>query len=392
MQNRLPDSFHNWLAALRREFHQFPELQYQEEKTSAKICEVLTSLNIPFQAGIAGTGIAARVKAERKGVMVAFRADMDALPLTEANDVPYKSQRPGLMHACGHDAHIPIALGIIRWLKESGWTQTGSGEILFIFQPAEEGGAGARAMLNTGIFDSEPIKAVFAGHVLPELPAGDIGIAAETANAATNTLRIRLKGKGGHGAYPHQCKDPIVAGAHLVTQLQTVVSRNLPPLESAVVTIGRFHAGTASNIIPEEAFLEGTLRTLDPAVRKQSLKRIEEIVRGIGTAFDISADFESVEGYPLLRNDSGLVKHVCACAEEFLGADHVHIKKPSMGAEDFSYFCQKWGGVMVDLGCRDPKKEFQYGLHSPHFDIDESVLDVGVLLFANVLTRYSGKC
>ncbi|OQX25480.1 MAG: hypothetical protein BWK80_15320 [Desulfobacteraceae bacterium IS3] len=385
MQNRLPDSFHNWLVTLRRQFHQFPELQYQEEKTSAKICDILTALNIPFQAGIAGTGVAARVKAERTGAMLAFRADMDALPITEANDVPYKSQRPGLMHACGHDAHITISLGVIRWLKESGWIQNGSGEILFIFQPAEEGGAGAKAMLNTGIFDSEPVKAVFAGHVLPELPAGHIGVASDIANAATNMLRIRLKGKGGHGAYPHQCKDPIVAGAHLVTQL---LSRNLPPLESAVVTVGRFHAGTASNIIPEEAFLEGTLRTLDPIIRKQILKRIEEIVRGTGIAFDISADFESADGYPLLKNDPELVKFVRACAGEFLGADHVLIKKPSMGAEDFSYFCQKWGGVMVDLGCRDPKTEFQYGLHSPHFDIDESVLDIGVLLFGLMLTMY----
>jgi len=391
MQNRLSDSFHNWLVTLRREFHQFPELQYQEEKTSAKICEVLTSLKIPFQAGVAGTGIVARVKAERKGAMLAFRADMDALPLTEANDVPYKSRRPGLMHGCGHDAHITIALGVIRRLTENGWMQTGSGEILFIFQPAEEGGAGAKAMLDTEIFDSEPVKAVFAGHVLPELPAGDIGIASEISNAATNMLRIRLKGKGGHGAYPHQCKDPIVAGAHLVTQMQTIVSRNLPPLESAVVTIGSFHAGTASNIIPEEAFLEGTLRTLDPEIRKHILKRIEEIIRGVGTAFDISADFESVEGYPLLINHPELVKHVRAYAGEILGKDHVHIKKPSMGAEDFSYFCQKWGGVMVDLGCRDPKKDFQYGLHSPHFDIDESVLDIGTLLFAQMLTQYIEK-
>ncbi len=391
MPEKLPDDFYNWLVDLRRWFHRFPEPAYQEEKTAAKICEVLEAFKVPFQAGVGKTGVVAKLSAKNPGPVVAFRADMDALPLEEANDIPYKSQRKGFMHACGHDGHMAIALGVIRWLKESGWPQKGSGEIVFIFQPAEEGGAGAKAMLETGIFDSEPIEAVFAGHMHPEHPAGHIGIAPKISNAAADNLIIHLKGKGGHGAHPHQCKDPIVAGAYLVTQLQALISRELPPLESAVISIGRFQAGTASNIIPEEAILQGTLRTLQPDIRIQLTERLKELVKGVALTFDVSATIEIIEGYPVLINDSQLVKHTTACAREILGADHVHSTLPRMGAEDFAYFSQKWGGVMVGLGCHDPLKGLQHGLHSCHFDIDESVLDVGTRLFARVLTRYIDK-
>jgi len=225
----------------------------------------------------------------------------------------------------------------------------------------------------------------------PELAAGHIGIAPEISNASADTLFIRLKGKGGHGAHPHHCKDPIVAGAHLVTQLQFLISREVPPLESAVLTIGRFQAGTASNIIPEEAVLEGTLRTLEPDIRKQIIKRLEELVKGVAQSCGILATLEVKRGYPVLVNDSELVKHTVACAGEVLGTDKVHSGLPRMGAEDFAYFCQKWGGVMVGLGCHDPLKGFQYGLHSPYFNIDERALEVGTRLFAHVLTQYTER-
>ncbi len=391
MSYSVSDSFHQWLVQLRRQFHQFPELGYQEKETGARICEVLQSFTIPFQSGVGKTGIVARLKAAHEGPLVAFRADMDALPLNEANDVPYKSESPGIMHACGHDAHITIALGVIRQLLEDAWPRNGSGEILFLFQPAEEGGAGAKAMLDSGIFDKEPVQAIFAGHVHPDLPAGHVGISPGIANAATDTFAVRLKGKGGHGAYPHQCKDPLVAGASLVTQLQTLVSRNIPPLDSAVLTIGQFHAGTASNIIPEEAFVEGTLRSLRPEVRDLLLRRLGEMVKGVEASFDLSASLETMEGYPLLTNTPELARHMKSCATEVLGADHVHDQNPSLGSEDFSYFCDRWGGVMVNLGCHNPQEEFEYGLHSPHFDIDEAVLDVGTCLFSHGLIQYIEK-
>ena len=388
MSTKLPGDFYNWLVDLRRWFHQFPEPAYKEVKTAAKICEVLHTLNVSYRSGVGGTGVVAKLRAESTGSMVAFRADMDALTLKEKNDVSYKSRNPRFMHACGHDGHMTIALGIIRWLIENRWPQNGRGEIIFIFQPAEEGGAGARSMLKSGVFNNKPIKAVFAGHVYPELPVGHIRLAPEISNAAADSITINLKGKGGHGAYPQHCKDPIVAGAYLITQLQSLISRELPSLESAVITIGRFRAGTASNIIPEEAVLEGTLRTLKPDIRKEIMKRLEDMVKGVAGSFGISATLKITEGYPVLVNDPALVKHVTTCAEKILGADKVYSGLPRMGAEDFAYFCQKWGGVMVGLGCRDPEKGFEYSLHSPYFDIDEKVLEMGTLLFANVLTKY----
>ncbi len=388
MSKRLADDFFKWLVELRRFFHRYPEPAYKEVKTAAKICEILDTLNVPYQSGVGQTGVVARLRAQRAGHLVAFRSDMDALPLEEKNDMPYKSRNSGFMHACGHDGHMTIALGVIRWLIENQWPQNGSGEIIFIFQPAEEGGAGAKAMLDSGIFDNEPVKAAFAGHMFPELPARQIRLAPEVSNAAADSFSIRLKGKGGHGAHPHHCKDPIVAGAHLVTQLQSLISRELPPLESAVITIGRFQAGTATNIIPEEAVLEGTLRTLNPDVRKKMIARLEDMAKALAGSFGIRATLSVSEGYPVLVNDPELVKHVMSCAEEILGAGNVHSGLPRMGAEDFAYFCQKWGGVMVGLGCHDPGKGFQHSLHSPYFDLDESVLETGTVLFADVLTRY----
>lgn len=388
MSTKLPGDFYNWLVDLRRWFHQFPEPAYKEVKTAAKICEVLDTLNVSYQSGVGGTGVVARLRAKRTGSMVAFRADMDALMLKEKNDVPYKSRNPNFMHACGHDGHMAVALGIIRWLIENRWPQNGCGEIVFIFQPAEEGGAGAKAMLQTGIFDADPIRAAFAGHMYPELPMGHIALAPEISNACADNLFIRLRGRGGHGAHPHHCKDPIVAGAHLVTQFQSIISRQLPPLESAVISIGRFQAGTASNIIPEEAVLEGTLRTLKPDIRESIIKSLEDMVEGSARSFGISATLNITEGYPVLVNDPALVKHVTMCAKEVLDADNVHSGLPRMGAEDFAYFCQRWGGVMVGLGCHDPKKGFEHSLHSPYFDLDEKVLEVGTLLFGNVLTKY----
>jgi amidohydrolase len=383
--------FHDWLVGLRRHFHQFPELAYREEKTAAKIVEVLREYGIPVRDKIGKTGVVATLTAQRPGPTVAMRADMDALPLEEQNDVPYKSRHPGVMHACGHDGHITMMLGVVRSLVEAGWSEKGAGKILFIFQPAEEGGAGARAMLESGFLESEPVAAIFAGHMQPELTVGQIGFSPDVSNAASDNISIRVIGKGGHGAQPQRCVDPIVAGAYLVGQLQSIVSRSIAPTDSAVLTFGSFHAGTARNIIPQKAVLEGTLRTLKPEVRECVLGRLQEMLRGLEVAHQVEAKLQTSIGYPLLVNDPHLVRFVEVRAKDVLGDSSVHCAAPRMGSEDFAFFLQRFPGILIGIGCSDPEKGLTHGLHSPYFDLDERVLDVGVRLFTHLLTSYEAR-
>lgn len=389
--DNLPTPFHDWLVALRRWLHQHPELSYQEVKTAARIAEVAESLGLSVQTGVGKTGVIARLRAKRAGPTVALRADMDALPLDEANAVPYKSRHPGVMHACGHDAHMTIALGVARWLVESRWPEQGRGEVLFVFQPAEEGGAGARAILESGAFDPASVAAIFAGHLQPELAVGHIGLAPGVSNAASDSIRIHIIGKGGHAAHPHLCADPIVAGAHLVTQLQAIVSRSLAPTEPAVVSIGRFQAGSAGNIIAPQARLEGTLRTLTAETRETALARLQELAAGLETAFNVTVKMDINAGYPVLVNHPEVVEFTLKEGRSLLGADRVHLQGPRMGAEDFAYFLEQTPGVMVRLGCVDPETGFQHGLHSPLFDFDERALDAGVMLFVHLLTGFLSK-
>ena len=378
--------FHDWLVRLRRHFHQFPELAYREEKTAAKIAEVVQELGVPFRDKVGKTGVIAVLMAQKPGPTLAVRADMDALPLEERNDVPYRSKHPGVMHACGHDAHVAIMLGVMRLLLENDWPMKGAGKVLFVFQPAEEGGAGARAMLETGALDSEQIEAIFAGHMHPELAVGHVGFAPDVSNAASDNINIRLTGRGGHGAHPQLCVDPIVAGAYLITQLQSIISRSISPIDSAVLTIGSLHAGTARNIIPQEAILEGTLRTLNPEVRERVLSRLKEILKGVEVAHQITAELQTSVGYPLLVNHPNLVEFFEAEAQQVLGDNCIHRGAPRMGSEDFAFFLQRFPGILLRLGCRNPENQLAPGLHSPYFDLDERVLDVGVRLFAHLLT------
>lgn len=387
MRDVILTPFHDWLVELRRYFHQHPELAYDEHNTAAKIAQVLDELGVPYRKGVGKTGVVASISAKQPGPTVALRSDMDALPLSEANDVPYKSKNPGVMHACGHDGHVTIVLGAIRWLLENNWQERGRGKILFLFQPAEEGGAGAKAMLDSGVLAPEDVAAIFAVHMHPELPVGQIGVAQGVSNASSATVRIRLIGRGGHGAHPHLCADPIVAGAYLITELQSIISRSVSPLDSAVLTIGSFHAGTAPNIIPQEARLEGTLRTLHDHTRDLIEKRLKELVAGLEAAYGVSAELCVIPGYPLLVNDLNLVQLCIKESGDLLGAAQVKAETARMGAEDFAYFLEKYPGLLIRLGCRDPQNKYRYGLHSPYFDFDERALDVGVQLFVRLIGK-----
>ncbi len=385
----LNEEFRGWLRTLRRHFHRFPELRYEERETALKIQQTLEELGVPFDKDVGGTGVVASISAREPGAVRALRADMDALPLHECTQLEFSSCHEGIMHACGHDGHMAIGLGVARWLKESRWQDRGRGKILIFFQPAEEGGAGAKAMIDAGVLDHDPLEAIFAGHLHPELPAGHIAMSPSVSNAACDNFSLRIAGKGGHGAHPDLCRDPLVAGCHLVTMLQTVVSRSVPPLESAVLSVGRFQGGTASNIIPHEVLMEGTLRTLSEDVRRVALKRLAQLIEGLEKSFDVIADFQILPGYPLVVNDSQVVEFVRECAEKLAQGYAVHLEAPSMGSEDFAYFLQRVPGALIRLGCHDPRKGFSHGLHSPYFDFDETVLEVGVILFSNLLTRWS---
>jgi amidohydrolase len=375
----------DWLVTLRRWFHQHPEVGYEEKRTATKICRTLDELQVPYISEVGGTGVIARLQGSQKVPKVAFRCDMDALPLEEKNTVAYRSRHSGRMHACGHDGHMAIALGIIRHLIEDGWRDHGPGEIIFIFQPAEEGGAGAKAMLDTGLLDEEPIQAIFAGHLYPKRPIGQVELISGKAFAAVDVLDMQIRGRGGHGAAPDQCIDPILAASQLITQLQSIVSQGIDPLENVVLTIGEFHAGTAANIIPESANLRGTLRTLRSEVKNQVLEKIEKLLAGLEQGFGVKTHLKQIEGYPVLVNHPEIYGRVFDCASEILGRKNVIIGRPSMGSEDFAYFCNRWPGMMVWLGCGKPQETFRYGLHSPHFDMDENALVVGVELFVHIL-------
>jgi amidohydrolase len=310
---------------------------------------------------------------------------MDALPVQEENDVPYRSKQDGMMHACGHDGHVTIALGTVRNLVESGWVKEGAGKVLFIFQPAEEGGGGARAMLQAGALEGEKVEAIFAGHLHPELIIGRVGMSRGVSNASSDALNIRITGKGGHGAQPQLCLDPVVAGAALVMQLQSIVSRSIAPLESAVITVGKFQAGTARNVIPERAVLEGTLRTLTHRSRETALRRIREVAAGVECAYGLTVELDVVPGYPLVVNDPGVVDYVMERAGMLFGEGNTLEERPRMGAEDFAFFLEKIPGVLIRVGCREPGTHFTSGLHSPHFNFDERTLDLAVTLFTDLL-------
>lgn len=390
MLEKLMTPFHDWLVELRRTFHQYPELAYQEVKTAATIEAVLDELGVRHHSGVGGTGLIAALGTARPGPTLALRGDMDALPLEELTGVPYQSRHPGRMHACGHDGHITMLLGAIRWLIEQDWPKRGRGRALFIFQPAEEGGAGATAMLESGLFEGEKIDAVFAAHMHPELPAGEIELAKGVSNASSAAFHIRLTGTGGHGAHPHLCADPIVAGAHLVTAMQSIVSRNVSPLDNAVITVGKFQAGVASNVIPREAFLDGTIRTLCDATRALIVDRLGELVASLEKSHRVRGELTIGGGYPVLVNDVPMVEFCLREAEKLLGPPAVKIGAPRMGAEDFAFFLQRYPGLLIRLGCHDPAVGYRHGLHSPYFNFDERALDVGVQLFGRLLTEFEG--
>jgi len=358
------------IVAWRRDFHMYPELKYEEERTSRIVEEHLRGWG--YRIKRVGTGIIADIGEGEK--TIALRADMDALPIQEENDVPYKSRVPGKMHACGHDAHTAMLLGAAKIIAEH--IEEFNGRVRLIFQPAEEGGNGALKMIEGGAL--EGVDAIFGFHVWMELPSGVIGIREGPFLAGAGFFTIKFKGIGGHGAYPHFARDPIPAGAEAVMALQTIVSRNVSPFETAVLSVTAFNAGTAHNVIPEEAELKGTYRFYSGDVGRLIEKRIGEIVSGVAKAHNLESESEIVELVPPTINDKEMVNFARKVADKYR-LKHSDVP-PSMGAEDFAYYLQRVPGAFLALGIRNEEKGIVYPHHHPKFNVDEDVLYLGTAM------------
>lgn len=368
-------SFGDKIVTLRREIHREPELGFDTVRTAAKVVDALQHLPLEIQTGVAKNGVVALLRGTGSGPTVALRADMDALPIFEETELPFASGVPGKMHACGHDGHTSMLVGAAHML--CGMQEHLNGNVKFIFQPAEEGGGGGRVMVEEGVADD--ISSIFALHLWPDLPFGTVATKAGPIMAAADSFELKIKGRGGHGAMPHHTTDAVVIAAQVVGALQSVVAREVNPVEPAVLTIGKINAGTAFNIIPEVAEMAGTVRTLDPELRRAIPQRIEELARGIARGMRGDAELDYEFAYPVTRNNPEAARLALNVAGELFGTGStVELKHPSMGGEDFAFFLERVPGAFIWLGVGD--EEHTSGLHTPTFAFDESILAEGSAL------------
>jgi len=380
------------LVTWRRTIHQHPERSFQEVRTARLIAAALQGMGIDAQTGIGRTGVVGRLDGGsrgRDGPTIALRADMDALPIQEETGLPFTSQVPGVMHACGHDAHVACLLGAAALLAE---TPPQRGEVRFLFQPSEEtvdreGKGGAVRMVDDGAMHG--VEAIVGLHTWPEVPVGQVSLSPGPQMAAAGKFFVEIRGQGGHGAAPHQTVDPIVLAAQAILALQTVVSRRLDPIEAGVVTVGTIHGGTQDNIIPENVTLTGTLRSLSSGVYDQLVHEVKQtlgIVRALGGDFDVTF----TAGYPVTSNDPGLTALVTQVARDLLGAEAAIPAGPVMKGEDFSVLAAHVPGCYVRLGTgfpgEPPRKH-----HDPRFDIDERALPIGAAILAETALRYLSR-
>ena len=377
--------FHSDLIEIRQDLHAHPELGFEEVRTAGIVIDALAAQGIEIHQGIGRTGVVGVIRGRRcdSGRMIGLRADMDALPIVESNGFAHRSRTSGLMHACGHDGHTAILLGAARYLAK---TRNFDGTAVLIFQPAEEGLGGAKAMLDDGLFDIFPCDAIYALHNWPALPAGTVGINSGPMMAAADRFEIVLTGKGGHGAHPYQTMDPIVMAGHLITAIQSIVARNVNPLDSAVVSVGSVQAGHpgAMSVIPHEARLVGTVRTFRRSVQEMIEGRLENLAQSIAGAFGGSAQVHYQRIYPPTLNTPHEAQLVGDVATRILGRDKVvRDLQPSMGSEDFSFMLQQRPGAYFRLG--QGGGEDGRVLHTAHYDFNDAVIPLGSAIFASLV-------
>ncbi|WP_294086627.1 M20 family metallopeptidase [Sphaerobacter sp.] len=370
----------------RRYFHQHPELAFQEENTARVVAQRLRELGLEVRTGVGRTGVVGVLRGGRPGRTVLLRADMDALPIEEENDVPYRSQNPGVMHACGHDAHTAILLGVATIL--AGMREEIAGNVTFAFQPAEEIVSGAKEMIEAGAMADPPVDACFGLHVWQNLPVGVIGVRSGPLMAAGDAFRAVIRGRSAHAAEPHRGIDATLIASQTVVALQSLVSREVSPLESAVVTVGQLHAGTASNIIASHAELAGTVRTFDKEVRRHLSERVPALIRSIAEAMGAEAEVEYSFGVPATVNDPAMTEIVRAAAAEVVGPENVVEATPTMGSEDMSFFLEAAPGCYFFAGSSNEGTGKTFGHHHPRFDIDEQVLPIGVETLVRATLAY----
>ncbi|MCB9353413.1 MAG: amidohydrolase [Lewinellaceae bacterium] len=380
---QLAREYHADTVAHRRHLHMHPELSYHEVQTSRFIADKLSEIGIPHQEGIAGTGLVALIEGKNpKKNVVALRGDMDALPIQEANQVPYRSQNEGVMHACGHDVHTSSLLGTARILHSL--RDHFEGTIKCIFQPGEEKlPGGASLMIEAGVLDNPRPASIFGQHVHPPLRAGMIGLKPGIYMASADEIYVTVKGRGGHGAMPHDCIDPVAISAQMIVALQQVVSRYCDPATPTVLTFGKINSsGGATNVIPNEVKLEGTFRTMDERWRDDAHERMKKIAESLVRSMGGACEFNIVKGYPVLYNHEELTRRTKKWAVEFLGADKVVDLPIRMTAEDFAYFSQAMPACFYRLGTGNPERGITSPIHTDTFDIDESALETGMGLMA----------
>ena len=376
LEQEVRDSFGEDIISLRREIHREPELGFDTRKTAEKVLAALDGLPLDVQTDVAENGLVATLKGGGEGPTVALRADMDALPIYEETGLPFASETDGKMHACGHDGHTSMLVGAARALCEDHLRERLNGTVKFVFQPAEEGGGGGQVMVEKGVADG--VDSIFALHLWPGLEFGKAATKAGPIMAAADAFEMEIKGKGGHGAMPHMTVDAVAIAAQVVTVLQTVVAREVNPVEPAVLTVGEIEAGTAFNIIPETARLGGTVRTVDADLRQRMPERIEELARGVARGMRGDAELNYRFSYPVTRNDAGAAGLALNVAKELFGEDRaVEVEHPSMGGEDFAFFLEELPGAYIWLGVGDVS-----GLHTPRFAFDEEILPQGAALLA----------
>ena len=378
--NRIAD-FAEDMTAWRRHLHAHPEINFACHETAAFVVDRLTSFGITdIHTGIAETGVVAIIEGQGDGPTIGLRADMDALPMTETTGLPYASSYEGAMHACGHDGHTTMLLGAARYLAE---TRNFRGRVALIFQPAEELGGGGRVMVEEGVIDRFDISQVYALHTLPDLPTGHFLTGPGPIMAAVDTATVRVHGRGGHGATPQATADPLIAAVSIVQAIQSIVSRNHDPMDELVISVTQIHAGSADNVIPDDAWLQATIRTFDTDVQAMVMRRLEEIVVGQAASFGVTADLTYEVGYPPTVNDPDQMAFAAQVAREIAGDKGVDdAMRPEMGAEDFAYFLQERPGAYLFIGNGESA-----GLHHPKFNFNDETAAHGASFFARLVER-----